>query len=135
MCPRGIQPIGHEGTGFCFDNETPRHDELIPDVRIARHLVTNAEWLEFIEAGGYTTPSLWLSDGWAIVQAEGWQAPGYWRHKDGGWNSMTLGGLKAGRSRRRRSRMSAITKPTPSPALPESTCRARRNGRLRRAQG
>ncbi len=55
----------------------------------------NAEWLAFIDAGGYTTPSLWLSDGWAAVQAEGWQAPGYWRQKDGGWNSMTLGGLKA----------------------------------------
>ena len=93
--PAGIHAVGHEGTGFCFDNETPRHDELIPDVRIARHLVTNTEWLEFIEAGGYTTPSLWLSDGWAAVQAEGWQAPGYWRQKDGGWNSMTLGGLKA----------------------------------------
>ena len=65
-------PIGHDGDGFCFDNETPRHDALIPKMRIARHLVSNAEWLEFIEAGGYTTPSLWLSDGWATVQAEGW---------------------------------------------------------------
>ena len=77
--PSGIHAVGHEGDGFCFDNETPRHDELIGDVRIARHLVSNAEWLEFIDAGGYTTPSLWLSDGWATVQAEGWRAPGYWR--------------------------------------------------------
>jgi ergothioneine biosynthesis protein EgtB len=92
--PSGIMTIGHEGNGFCFDNETPRHDELIPDVRIARHLVSNAEWLEFIAAGGYSTPSLWLSDGWATVQAEGWQAPGYWRQHDGGWHAMTLGGLK-----------------------------------------
>ena len=53
------------GEGYCFDNETPRHDELIPPMRIARHLVSNAEWLEFIAAGGYATPSLWLSDGWA----------------------------------------------------------------------
>jgi ergothioneine biosynthesis protein EgtB len=93
--PAGIHAVGHEGPDFCFDNETPRHDELIPDVRIARHLVRNGEWLEFIEAGGYATPSLWLSDGWAAVQAEGWQAPGYWRQTDGGWSSMTLGGLKA----------------------------------------
>src|SRR5271169_1850719 len=77
--PAGIHAIGHEGTSFCFDNETPRHDELTPEVGIARHLVSNAEWLEFIAAGGYATASLWLSDGWALAQAEGWQAPGYWR--------------------------------------------------------
>ncbi len=132
--PAGIQPIGHDGEGFCFDNETPRHDVLIPPVRIARHLVTNAEWLEFMAAGGYATPSLWLSDGWAAVQAEGWQAPGYWRQQDGAWHSLTLGGLKAGRSAGAGHRMSAITRPTPSRALPASICRARRNGRLRRAQ-
>ena len=93
--PAGIHAIGHEGTDFCFDNETPRHDELIPPMRIARHLVSNAEWLEFIAAGGYATPALWLSDGWTTVQAEGWQAPGYWRLKDGAWYVMTLAGLKA----------------------------------------
>ena len=93
--PAGIHAVGYEGGGFCFDNETPRHDALIAEMRIARHLVTNAEWLEFVTAGGYTTPSLWLSDGWAAVQAEGWQAPGFWRQKDGGWFSMTLAGLKA----------------------------------------
>ena len=90
----GVHAIGHDGEGFCFDNETPFHDELIPRVRIARHLVTNAEWLEFISAGGYTTPSLWLSDGWATVQNENWQAPGYWRQKDGAWHVMTLGGVR-----------------------------------------
>jgi ergothioneine biosynthesis protein EgtB len=92
--PAGIHVVGHDGEGFCFDNETPRHDELIPNVRIARHLVSNAEWLEFIDTGSYATPSLWLSDGWATVQAEGWQAPGYWRRQDGAWHSMTLAGLK-----------------------------------------
>jgi ergothioneine biosynthesis protein EgtB len=92
--PAGIHAIGHDGTGFCFDNETPRHEALISHVRIARHLVSNAEWLEFINAGGYTTPAFWLSDGWAAVQAEGWQAPGYWRTKDGTWHVMTLAGLK-----------------------------------------
>ncbi|MDO8879119.1 MAG: ergothioneine biosynthesis protein EgtB, partial [Pseudolabrys sp.] len=92
--PAGIHAVGHDGAGFCFDNELPRHDALIPNVRIARHLVSNEEWLQFIEAGGYTTPSLWLSDGWSVVQAEGWEAPGYWRLKDGAWHVMTLGGLK-----------------------------------------
>jgi len=92
--PQGIHAIGHAGERFCFDNELPFHDELIPDTRIARHLVTNAEWLAFIEAGGYTTPSLWLSDGWTTVQSEGWEAPGYWRQHDGAWHVMTLGGLR-----------------------------------------
>jgi len=92
--PAGIHKIGYDGEGYCFDNETPRHDELIADMRITRHLVSNGEWLEFIAANGYATPSLWLSDGWATVQAEGWQAPGYWRQQDGAWFSMTLAGLK-----------------------------------------
>jgi ergothioneine biosynthesis protein EgtB len=92
--PHGIHAIGHAGRGFCFDNELPCHDELIPEMRIARHLVTNAEWIAFIEADGYATPSLWLSDGWATVQNEGWQAPGYWQRFDGSWHVMTLGGLK-----------------------------------------
>jgi ergothioneine biosynthesis protein EgtB len=92
--PGGIQPIGHDGEGYCFDNETPRHDELISPVRIARHLVSNAEWLQFMEAGGYDTPSLWLSDGCTTVLGEGWCASGYWRLKDGAWHSLTLAGLK-----------------------------------------
>jgi ergothioneine biosynthesis protein EgtB len=92
--PAGIYAVGHDGGGYCFDNETPQHDELIPPMRVARHLVTNAEWLEFMRAGGYTTPSLWLSDGWTTVQAENWQAPGYWREQDGAWSLMTLAGLK-----------------------------------------
>jgi ergothioneine biosynthesis protein EgtB len=92
--PAGIHPIGHDGNGFCFDNETPRHDALIPKMRIARDLVSNGQWLEFIAAGGYTTPSLWLSDGWATIQTDGWTAPGYWRRHDSQWQVMTLAGLK-----------------------------------------
>jgi ergothioneine biosynthesis protein EgtB len=92
--PPGVHAIGYDSDGFCFDNETPSHDALIPHVKIARHLVTNAEWIEFITAGGYATPSLWLSDGWTVVQTEGWEAPGYWRQKDDGWHAITLAGLK-----------------------------------------
>jgi len=90
----GIHTIGHGGDGFCFDNEQPAHQVLLHPVRLARSLVTNGEWLEFMADGGYTTPTLWLSDGWATVEAQGWNAPGYWRKNDGGWSAMTLGGLR-----------------------------------------
>jgi ergothioneine biosynthesis protein EgtB len=90
--PEGIRTIGHDGDGFCFDNEGPAHRVLAGPVRIARSLVTNREWLAFMDDGGYATPSLWLSDGWAVVEAEGWRAPGYWREVDGGWHALTLGG-------------------------------------------
>jgi ergothioneine biosynthesis protein EgtB len=92
--PAGIRSIGFEGPGFCFDNEQPPHQELLRQGRIARHLVTNGEWLEFMADGGYASPGLWLSDGWAVVAAEGWDAPGYWRNIDGAWFSLTLGGLR-----------------------------------------
>ncbi len=92
--PPGIHLIGHEGEGFHFDNEAPQHRALTQDMRIARALVTNSEWLEFIADGGYSDPSLWLSDGWSLRAAEDWQAPGYWRNTDGVWHSMTLGGLR-----------------------------------------
>jgi ergothioneine biosynthesis protein EgtB len=93
--PEGIRTIGHDGNGFCFDNEGPAHRVLAGPVRIARGLVTNREWLAFMDDGGYATPSLWLSDGWAVVEAEGWRAPGYWREIDGHWHALTLGGLRA----------------------------------------
>jgi ergothioneine biosynthesis protein EgtB len=63
-------------------------------VKLARNLVTNAEWLAFMKDGGYSTPTLWLMDGFAVVSNEGWQAPGHWREIDGEWQVMTLGGLK-----------------------------------------
>jgi ergothioneine biosynthesis protein EgtB len=90
----GIHTIGHDGSGFSFDNERPAHQVLLAPVQVARALVTNGEWLEFMADGGYATPSLWLSDGWAMVEAQGWNAPGYWRHADGAWFSMTLGGSR-----------------------------------------
>jgi ergothioneine biosynthesis protein EgtB len=90
--PRGIRHIGWNGDGYCFDNEGPAHDVLLPPARIARGLVANAQWLEFIADGGYRTPTLWLSDGWATVEAEGWNAPGYWHEADGAWFTLTLAG-------------------------------------------
>jgi len=74
----GEQRIGATGEDFCFDNETPRHAELIHPHELASRLVTNREYLEFIEDGGYHHPDLWLSDGWALVQERGWNRPLYW---------------------------------------------------------
>jgi ergothioneine biosynthesis protein EgtB len=94
----GIHTIGHGSgngdAGFCFDNEQPAHQILLQPVRLSPSLVTNGQWLEFIADGGYTTPTLWLSDGWATVEAQRWEAPGYWRDIDGEWFAMTLGGLR-----------------------------------------
>jgi ergothioneine biosynthesis protein EgtB len=92
--PSGLHSIGFSGEGFCFDNETPVHQVFLEPFRITRSLVTNAQWLDFIADGGYATPALWLSDGWATVQAEGWSAPGYWRNVDGAWCALTLGGVE-----------------------------------------
>jgi ergothioneine biosynthesis protein EgtB len=90
----GIHAIGHDGSGFCFDNEQPAHQVLLPSVRVSPSLVTNGEWLDFMADGGYTTPTLWLSDGWTTVETQGWNAPGYWSKVNGAWLSMTLGGLR-----------------------------------------
>jgi ergothioneine biosynthesis protein EgtB len=91
--PSGIRTIGYEDDGYSFDNEGPAHQALLQPVRIARNLVTNAQWLEFMADCGYTTPSLWLSDGWTAVCNEAWEAPGYWREAHGAWHSLTLAGL------------------------------------------
>jgi ergothioneine biosynthesis protein EgtB len=74
----GIVQVGHEGEGFAFDNETPRHAVLLQAFEIADRLVSCGEFAQFIEAGGYRDASLWLSDGWALVQSQGWQAAAYW---------------------------------------------------------
>jgi ergothioneine biosynthesis protein EgtB len=91
----GIHTLGHAGDTFHFDNEKPAHRALVGPVKLARNLVTNAEWLAFMKDGGYVTPTLWLMDGFAVVSNEQWQAPGYWHEVDGEWQVMTLGGLKA----------------------------------------
>ena len=90
----GIHTIGHHGAGYCFDNEQPAHRIALRPVRLAPALITNGEWLDFMADGGYATPTLWLSDGWASVEAHGWTAPGYWRKLDGAWLTLTLGGLR-----------------------------------------
>ncbi|HEY0353748.1 MAG TPA: ergothioneine biosynthesis protein EgtB [Enterovirga sp.] len=89
----GVRSIGHDGEGYAFDNEGPRHDVLLQPAEIGP-LVTNAEWQAFMADGGYIRPEFWLADGWAMVAAEGWAAPGYWRETEAGWASMTLGGLR-----------------------------------------
>ena len=81
----GIHLIGHQGDGFAFDNECPQHEVLLRPFQIASRDVTNAEYLEFIEDGGYRRPELWLSEGWDAVNAQGWMAPLYWEQHDGEW--------------------------------------------------
>ncbi|MEM7143150.1 MAG: ergothioneine biosynthesis protein EgtB [Actinomycetota bacterium] len=88
----GIVEIGHDGDGFAFDNEGPRHEALLQPHRIADRVVTNGEWLEFMADGGYETVGLWLSAGWAAVNAHGWDAPMYWSRTDDGWSIHTLTG-------------------------------------------
>ena len=89
----GVFRIGNRGEGFCYDNETSCHEAMIHPFRIADRCVTNGEYLTFIEDGAYANPLCWLSDGWATVKSQGWNAPGYWECEDGIWHQMTLGGL------------------------------------------
>jgi dimethylhistidine N-methyltransferase len=88
----GRVDVGHAGPDFAFDNERPRHEVVLRPYRLANRLVTNGEWLRFMDAAGYARPELWLSDGWATVQAEEWEAPLYWERHAEGWRSMTLAG-------------------------------------------
>lgn len=89
----GIHAIGHDGNGFSYDNEGPRHEVLLRPYRLAERCVTNGDWLAFIADGGYADPLLWLADGWTTVKTQGWEAPGYWEQRDGAWHQMTLMGL------------------------------------------
>ena len=90
--PGGICLLGHEGQGFGFDNEFPRHRVYVEPFALADRPVTCGEWLAFLEDGGYRRPELWLSDGWATVRTEGWECPLYWSRADGAWREFTLGG-------------------------------------------
>lgn len=94
--PTGIQAVGHKGTGFAFDCEGPRHDVLLQPFALADRTVTNGEWLQFMDDGGYSEAGLWLSDGWGWVQAEGIAAPLHWQQdNDGAWSAFGLDGLRS----------------------------------------
>ncbi|MBB3639395.1 ergothioneine biosynthesis protein EgtB [Variovorax atrisoli] len=80
--PGGMVEVGHDGNGFSFDNETPRHRALLQPYAIADRLVNCGDYAQFIADGGYQRPELWLSDGWAAVQANGWRHPAYWLAQD-----------------------------------------------------
>ncbi|NVO84356.1 ergothioneine biosynthesis protein EgtB [Hymenobacter terrestris] len=90
----GMHRIGFEGDGFCFDNEQAPHDTYVADFELQNRLVTNAEYLEFMAAGGYQNFRYWLGDGWDLVQQQGWQAPLYWLERDGQWLRFTYHGLQ-----------------------------------------
>ncbi|HET6772766.1 MAG TPA: ergothioneine biosynthesis protein EgtB [Acidimicrobiales bacterium] len=90
--PGGIVRIGHEGNGFAFDNEGPRHEVLLLPFSVRSSPVTVGDWLAFIDDGGYQEPGLWMSDGWTTAQAQGWQAPEYWWQGPDGWSVHTLTG-------------------------------------------
>ena len=98
--PEGVHHIGREvghevgRAGFCFDNEMPRHAVLVQPFELASRCVTNAEYLAFVQDGGYARPDPWLSDGWATAQSQGWRAPLYWEERDGAFWEMTLGGMR-----------------------------------------
>jgi dimethylhistidine N-methyltransferase len=91
----GLVEIGDDGPGFAFDNERPRHRVFLEPYRLADRLVSNGEWLAFMDDGGYRRTEFWLSDGWATVVDEGWDAPLYWRREEGAaWSVMTLSGRR-----------------------------------------
>ena len=92
--PGGVYEIGYQGEGFYYDNERPVHKQYVHDFKLANRLVTNGEYRDFVEAGGYRDFRYWLSDGWETVKREGWQAPLYWEKIDGEWYEFTLRGLQ-----------------------------------------
>jgi ergothioneine biosynthesis protein EgtB len=92
--PGGVVEIGHDADGFAFDSETPRHRVLLRPFELADRLVTNGEWLRFIDEEGYAGPGPWTADGWAWVQANAVRAPLYWRRSGGEWLTFGLDGLQ-----------------------------------------
>jgi ergothioneine biosynthesis protein EgtB len=89
----GLVEIGHQGTGFAFDNESPRHRVFLEPFELASHPVRHGDFIAFIADGGYRRPELWLSLGWDTAQARGWTAPLYWESVDGAWHTFTLHGM------------------------------------------
>jgi len=91
----GLVEIGRDAPGFAFDNERPRHRHWLEPFELARAPVSAGEYLEFMRDGGYERSELWLSDGWDARAKHGWEAPLYWKHGDGAWRQVTLGGARA----------------------------------------
>ena len=89
-----LTAMGHEGDGFAYDNEGPRHQALVPAFSLATRPVTNGEYIGFIEDNGYSRPEFWLSLGWMTVNEQRWNAPLYWTKRDGAWWNFTLSGLR-----------------------------------------
>ena len=90
-----IVQIGHDGNGFSYDNEGPRHRALVLPFALSTRPVTNGEYLAFIDDGGYARPEFWLSLGWTTVNEQRWQAPLYWEKRDGNWWNFTLSGFRS----------------------------------------
>jgi ergothioneine biosynthesis protein EgtB len=90
--PGGLVEVGHQGVGFAYDNEGPRHSQYLRPFALASRLVTNGEWLEFMADGGYERHDHWLSEGWFTVQEDGWEAPLYWSRDGADWSVYTLAG-------------------------------------------
>jgi ergothioneine biosynthesis protein EgtB len=93
-CDGGVFEVGHDGNGFAYDNEGPRHEALIRPFKLAERCVTNAEWAEFIKDGGYATPTVWLADGWNTVKSQEWNGPLYAEEAEGGVMQMSLKGFR-----------------------------------------
>jgi len=94
----GVRSLGADGPGFHFDNEAPRHHQIVPAFELASRPVTQREFAAFVDSGAYRKPEWWLSDGWTAVNRFGWQAPAYWERCDGGWQSFALAGRRPLRS-------------------------------------
>jgi ergothioneine biosynthesis protein EgtB len=90
----GVYEIGHQGDEFSYDNERPRHEVLVPPFKLARRPVTCAEYLQFMNDGGYERHDLWLSEGWSKLEEDGWNSPMYWDEADGDWYQYTLSGRR-----------------------------------------
>jgi ergothioneine biosynthesis protein EgtB len=94
----GVVRIGHDAVlqgGFCFDNETPRHRQFVEPFALAQRLITNGEYLQFVQAGGYENPSLWMSEGWEWIRSQGIRHPLYWQSADENrWQEFTLHGMQ-----------------------------------------
>lgn len=90
----GLLQIGYAGEGFCYDNEAPRHKEYVQPYQLASRLVTNGDYLQFMEAGGYDNPALWLSEGWDWLTEDGHSRhPLYWHYEEAQWQEFTISGV------------------------------------------